>query len=521
MVGEAPRQVSPLTPALAETLQATVLDSSPTASPDRAAWTSEARATLALAWPIVLTNLAQIALGATDVIMMGWLGPDALAAGGLAVNLNFAVLIFAIGVVTATAPLLAQELGRNPHSVRDIRRTVRQGLWTATAITLPLWVVLWEAEPILLLLGQQPRLAKSAAEYLHTYQWNILPFLFYLVLRNFVAALERPLSALWVSGAAIALNAFLVWGLMFGKFGLPALGLPGAGIGTTVSAAFMAAGLAALISIDRRFRRYHLFGRWWRPDWARFRTIWRLGLPIGGAMAFEVTVFNAAAIIMGLISPAAVAAYVIALQIPSVTFMVPMGLGMAATVRVGLAYGAGDRAGISRAGWTSFALAMAFACVTATLLLTLPRPLVGIFLDMSGAENQAVIALALAFVFFAGLFQFVDAAQAVLNGMLRGLGDTRAPMIICAIGYWLVGLPLGVALAFPGGLGGSGIWIGLAVGLASVAVMLLVRWMMRDGLGLARAPNSAAHAMREGPPRHAAASGPASTAAAATVKEPT
>jgi MATE family multidrug resistance protein len=194
---------------------------------------------------------------------------------------------------------------------------------------------------------------------------------------------------------------------------------------------------------------------------------------------------------------------------------------MAATVRVGLAYGAGDRAGISRAGWTSFALAMAFACVTATLLLTLPRPLVGIFLDMSGAENQAVIALALAFVFFAGLFQFVDAAQAVLNGMLRGLGDTRAPMIICAIGYWVVGLPLGVALAFPGGLGGSGIWIGLAVGLASVAVMLLVRWMMRDGLSLARAPNSAAHAMPEGPPRHAAAIGPAPAAAAATVKEPT
>jgi MATE family multidrug resistance protein len=458
-------------------------DQTPAAT-SRARWAEEARATLALAWPIVLTNLAQVALGATDVVMMGWLGPEALAAGGLAVNLNFAVLIFAMGLVTATAPLMAQELGRKPHSVRDIRRTVRQGLWTATVIAFPIWFILWQAEPILLFLGQQPRLAGLAAEYLHTYQWSILPFLYYLVLRNFVAALERPLSALWVSGAAIALNAFLVWTLMFGKFGLPPLGLGGAGIGTTLSAMFMAAGLAALISWDRRFRRYHLFGRWWRADWPRFRLIWRLGLPIGGAMAFEVTVFNAAAIIMGLISADAVAAYVIALQIPSLTFMVPLGLGMAATVRVGLAYGAGDRAAIGRAGWTALGLAMIFACATATLLLALPRPLVGVFLDLSAPANQQVIALAVAFLLYAGLFQFVDAAQAVLNGMLRGLGDTRAPMVVCGIGYWLIGLPLGVFLAFPGRMEGAGIWVGLSIGLAAVAVMLGVRWALRDPLGL-------------------------------------
>jgi MATE family multidrug resistance protein len=484
-----------------------VLDSSPTAFNIRAAWVVEARATLTLAWPIVLTNLAQIALGATDVIMMGWLGPDALAAGGLAVNLNFAVLIFAIGIVTATAPLMAQELGRNPHSVRDLRRTVRQGFWVATAIALPVWVVLWEAEPILLFLGQQPALAKAAASYLHTYQWSILPFLFYLVLRNFVAALERPLSALWVSGAAIALNALLVWTLMFGKFGLPAFGLPGAGVGTTVSAIFMAGGLAGLISLDRRFRRYHLFGRWWRADWPRFRAIWRLGLPIGGAMAFEVTVFNAAAIIMGLISADAVAAYVIALQIPSLTFMVPMGLGMAATVRVGLAYGAGDRAAIGRAGWTAFGLSMLLACATATLLLSQPRALVGLFLDLGKPENQPVIALAVAYLFYAGLFQFVDAAQAVSNGMLRGLGDTRAPMIVCGIGYWLIGLPLGVLLAFPGGLAGSGIWIGLSVGLALVGITLMVRWGLRDRLGLTKPPAAVGVTLPDMPAPHAAAIG--------------
>jgi MATE family multidrug resistance protein len=451
------------------------------------AWAREVRATLSLAAPIVLTNVAQLALGTTDIIMMGWLGPDPLAAGALAVNLNWALLVFAIGVITATSPMMAHELGRNRRSVREVRRTVRQGLWTAAVLAVPLWVVLWQAEAILRAIGEQPALARAAAGYLHTYQWSILPLLIYLVLRNFVAALERPLSALWISGAAVAFNALSVWALMFGELGLPRLGLPGAGVGTTLSALFMALGLAALILGDRRFRRYHLFGRWWRPDWQRFREIWRIGLPIGGAMAFEVTVFNAAAFIMGLISPAAVAAYAIAIQIPSLIFMVPQGLGMAATVRVGLAYGAANRPGIARAGWTAYGLALAFACLTAALLLSVPRLLVGIFLNLAAPENQEVIALAVAFLFYAGLFQFVDAAQAVLNGMLRGLADTRAPMVICGIGYWGIGLPLGVALAFPAHWKGAGIWVGLATGLAVVAVLLTLRWIVRErrlpGLG--------------------------------------
>jgi MATE family multidrug resistance protein len=232
----------------------------------RGAWGAEISATLALAWPIVLTNVAQVGLATTDVVMMGWLGPDALAAGALAVNLNFAFLIFAIGLVTATAPLIAIELGRNRHSVRDVRRTMRQGFWAAIVVTLPIWVVLWYAEAIFLALGQQPAIAAHAASYLHTFQWSFLPFLFYVILRNFVSALERPLSALWVGGSALVINAVLVWSLMFGHFGLPAMGLPGAGIGTTLTNIYMAGGLALLITFYRRFRRYHLFGRFWRPD---------------------------------------------------------------------------------------------------------------------------------------------------------------------------------------------------------------------------------------------------------------
>src|SRR5437870_429441 len=204
-----------------------------TAAP-RMAWGAEVRATLALAWPIVLTNLAQILLGTTDVVMMGWLGPDSLAAGALATNLNFAFTIFGIGIVTATSPMVASELGRKQHSVRDVRRTIRQGLWMAVSIAVPFWIILWQAEAILTAIGQAPRLAHEAARYLHTLQWSMLPFLGYIVLRNFISALERPLPALLVGGLAVALNACLVWSLMFGRFGLPALGLRGAGIGTTL-----------------------------------------------------------------------------------------------------------------------------------------------------------------------------------------------------------------------------------------------------------------------------------------------
>jgi MATE family multidrug resistance protein len=455
------------------------------ASP-RGAWGAEIRSTLVLAWPMVLTNLAQIGLHTTDLIMMGWLGPDALAAGALATNLNFAFLIFAIGLVTATSPLMAIELGRKRHSVRDVRRTVRQGFWVAVAVTLPIWVILWQAESIFLLLHQDPKIAHEAGRYMQTFQWAFLPFLIYLVLRNFVSALERPAMALWVGGAAVAVNAFLVWVLMFGNLGAPALGLPGAGIATTVTNILMAAGMAALVLTDRRFRRYHLFGRFWRADWPRFRAILRIGLPIAATLAFEVTIFNAAAFIMGLISPEALAAHAIALQIPSLAFMVPLGLGNAATVRVGLAFGAGSVPGITRAGWSAWWLSLAYACCTATIMLFYGRDLVGVFLDLSDPANRVVVDLAVSFLVYAGLFQVVDATQAAGSGMLRGLGDTRVPMIFAGIGYWGIGLPLGVALAFWAKMQGAGIWIGLSTGLAVVAVLMTVRWTMRERLGLTR-----------------------------------
>ncbi|MDJ1160054.1 MATE family efflux transporter [Chelatococcus sp. SYSU_G07232] len=454
-----------------------------TASP-RLAWGEEVRSTLALSWPLILTNLAQTALTATDVVMMGWAGPDMLAAGALGSNLYFALMIFGLGIVTATAPLIAREIGRKRHSVRDVRRTVRQGLWVATAISIPFWIVLWHAEAILDAMGQEPALAAEAGAYVRALQWGILPFLGYIVLRSFISALERPTWALAVAGLAVVFNALADWVLIFGHLGFPRLGIVGAGIASSLASLFMFSGLALVLLVDRRFRRYRLFGRFWRADWCRFREVWRLGLPIGATLAFEVTIFNAAVFLMGLIGAASLAAHSIAIQIASLSFMVPLGLGQAATVRVGLAYGADDTQGIRRAGWTAFAMGVGFMACTALVMMAAPRMLVGVFLDLDDPANAPVVELAVSFLFFAALFQVVDGAQAVGAGMLRGLHDTRVPMVYAALGYWGVGLPLGTALAFPAGLAGRGIWIGLATGLAIVAALMLQRWLRRERLGL-------------------------------------
>lgn len=445
----------------------------------RTAWIGEIRATAWLAWPMILTNVAQTAMTATDVMMMGRLGADTLAAGALGSNLYFAPLMFGLGLMLATSPMMARELGRHRHSVREIRRTVRQGLWTAIAICVPIWILLWQAEAILLAMGQQPALAADAGRYMHMLMWSILPFYGYIVLRSFISALERPGWALAIAFAAVAFNVLANWCLMFGNLGFPAMGIAGAGLATTLSNLFMFAGLVAVVSLDRQFRRFRLFGRFWRSDWPRFRALWRLGLPIAAMIAFEVTIFNAAAFMMGLIDAPSLAAYAIAIQIASITFMVPLGLGQAVTVRVGRAYGAGDAAGVSRAGWSAYALSLAFMSSAALAMLVFPEQMIGAFLDKEDPANAAVLAIGVSFLAYAALFQVVDGAQAVSSGMLRGLHDTAVPMIYAGIGYWGIGLPLGALLAFRFGWGGIGIWIGLSAGLAAVALLLLWRWLRR------------------------------------------
>ena len=445
-------------------------------------WRVEFRAMLALAWPMILTNLGQTAMTATDVMMMGRLGPQTLAAGTLGANLYFAPMMFGLGLILAVSPMIAFELGRKRHSVRDVRRTVRQGFWVALCVAVPVWLLLWQTEAILVAMGQDPALAVEAGRYVRVMQWAILPFYCFIVLRSFISALERPGWALVIVFAAVVFNVLCNWVLMFGNLGFPALGIVGAGVATTLSSLLMFGGLALAVSLDRRFRRYRLFGRFWRADWPRFRELLRLGLPIAGILTFEVSIFNAAALIMGLIDAVSLAAHAIAIQIASISFMVPMGVSQAATVRVGRAYGAGDRDGVTRAGWTAFVMGVAFMACMAALMLLAPLLLIRAFINLSDPANAPVIGLAVTFLALAAMFQIVDGAQAVAGGMLRGLQDTTVPMVYAAIGYWGVGLTLGVWLAFPGGLDGVGIWIGLSSGLAVVAVLLMARWLRRDRL---------------------------------------
>lgn len=453
---------------------------------DRHLWRGEIRATAALAYPLILTNLAQALIYATDVLMLGWVGAGTLAAGTLGVNLYTAFLIFGNGLMTAAAPMIAKERGARSHSVRDVRRTVRQSMWAAFAITLPFWLMLWQGESIMLFLGQDPGLSREAAAYIRVVQWGLLPFLLYLVLRAFISALERPGWALAIGIAAVVLNAFVNYALIFGHFGAPALGLVGAGIASTVSNIFLFGAMALVVCLEPQFRRYRLFGRFWNADWPRFREVWRLGLPIAMTLALEVTIFNAAVFLMGLIGASSIAAHAIAIQIAALTFMVPMGLSQAATVRVGLAYGRKDKDGISRAGWTAFVMGVGFMSLTALLMWTAPELLVAAFLDRSDPANAEVIGLAVSFLTVAALFQIVDGAQVVGAGMLRGLHDTRIPMIFALVGYWVIGLGTAVLLAFWAGWEGVGIWVGLAAGLAAVSVLMMWRWMKREDLGLVR-----------------------------------
>lgn len=449
-------------------------------------WREELRETLALAWPLVLTNFTQALIPATDVVLLGWAGKDKLAAASLGVNLVNGCMIFGVGVVMASAPMIARAIGHRERSLHETRRTVRQSMWAAVALILPIWLLLWHTEAILRLFHQDPLLAHQAARLVRPMMFGILPLLWYVVLRGFISALGRPGWALSTGLIAVAFNAGANYVLIFGGFGIPPLGLFGAGLGSALSNLLLFLGLAVVVSRQKHFRRYHLFGHFWWADWPRFRDIWRLGAPIGVTLGMEVTVFSAAVFLMGLIGAAELAAHAVAIQIAALCFMTPLGIGQAATVRVGLAYGRRDPAGIARAGNTAFAITIAFMLTTTTVVLLVPRHLIGMFMNTADPASAQVAALAAAFLMVAALFQLFDGAQAVGAGMLRGLQDTAVPMIISAVGYIGVGLSSSVLLGFHFGWGGVGVWIGLALGLAAAATLLIGRWTLRERLGLIR-----------------------------------
>ena len=440
---------------------------------------TETRALLALALPLVLTNLSQMAMALTDALILGRLSTEALAAVTLATNLCWALLAPAFGLALAAAPLLAQSRGAGRRGgglgrgwMREMRRDARQALWAIIIVTLPCWAVLWHAGALLVLLGQDPALAELAQTYVRPMMLGFPAFCLFILLRGFLAAMERPNAALWIAFAAVVVNGVLCWALVFGA----GLGVFGAGIATLLAQLFMAAALLWLIRRDRRLRRFRLLGRFWRIDLVRLAEVFRVGLPIAGQMMLEIGVFAAALIVVGWFGAASIAAHAIAIQIASFTFMVPMGVGQAATSRVGIFAGAGAMEAAALSGSVAIALGAAFMAMMAAALLLFAQPLAWAFLDPQDSEARGAAALGAALLMIAGVFQLADGVQAVAAGALRGLKDTRVPMLLAALGYWGLGLPLGIALALWAGLEARGVWWGLAAGLAIVAVLMLRRW---------------------------------------------
>lgn len=441
---------------------------------DLSVWRRELAATFRLASPIVLTQLAWVAMLTTDTAMIGRLGADALAGATLGLMVFFTGYTLCFGVVMATASLASQAYGaRQP---RRVRRVIRQGWWVTLAMTAPSVAALAFTPDILALTGQPAETLPHAAAYVSALKWSLPPAIAFAVLRNFVSALGRPMPALWVMLSGVPLNAVLDYGLIFGHLGLPRLELVGAGMATTAVNGALFLSLLAIALFRRPFSRYAILGRLWRPDWGQFRQIFRIGLPIAVTSLVETGFFIGAVFVIGHFGADAIAAHMIAMQLPHITFMVPMGLAQAATVRVGHAVGRGDAEGAYRAGRMAMAVAFGFMTVMSAVVLIVPEAFAAIFVDPARPDSAAVLALAVSFLFFAAFFQVADGLQEVATGALRGLNDTVVPLAIAAFSYWGLGLAVGLGLAFGTGLRGAGLWLGFVFGLSCAAVLLIRRF---------------------------------------------
>ncbi len=445
-------------------------------------WGEELRATFTLAWPLVIAQVAQNALHMTDVILLGWLGPAYLAAGTLGTTFFMPFLLFGVGVVGAVAPLVAQ--ARGARNIKAVRRIVRQGFWVAIVLATLLFPIVWQIQPIYQFLGQDAVATAMAEQFVHIVAFSLFPAIGIIALRSFLSAFDATRAILVITVLGVAVNALIAYTLIFGHFGFPRLELRGAAIATLVTNIIMFLAMLIYVVRHRRFKRFNILIRFWKPDWAHFRAIFAVGTPIALTILAEVGMFTAAALLMGRIGIDEVAAHAIALQCASMAFMVPMGLGIAATVRVGTAYGRRDHEGIRKAGWMALMLGTGFMAISCLAFLFLGRPIVSIFLNPDIEANANAVGLAISFLAVAGIFQLVDGAQVTAAHALRGLSDTKIPMVLAIVGYWMVGLPISYVLGFVLDWRGIGIWIGLAVGLACVAAVLVTRFAMRERLGL-------------------------------------
>jgi MATE family multidrug resistance protein len=451
---------------------------------DKPGWGQELRATLGIAGPLAAANLLQMLTYAIDVIFIARLGEQELAGSALAVSLFGLVLWALTGLTGAVAPLVAEELGARAPALRPVRRAVRMALWLALIAGIGGMGLCLLLDPIMQVSGQQPRIRVLANSYNNVIVFSMVPMLLAAVLRSFVSALGRPIFATAITGLGIFVNGIANYAFIFGELGAPELGLPGAAVATIITAFFTVGAYVAAIRFDRKLHRYHILGRLWSPDWARFAQLLRIGTPIALTITAEAGIFGAAAFLMGRFGAAELAGHTVALQLASLAFQVPFGVGQAAAIRVGYFYGARDPAGAGRAGWVAVGIGAGFMSLTAGAMVLMPEVLLRIYVDPDAPANAALVGFALQYLVLAAIFQLADGVQAVAAGALRGLQDTRVPMWIAIVSYWVPGIGLSVGLGFFTPLEGTGVWIGLATGLFCAAIGLLWRWNRREVLGL-------------------------------------
>ena len=436
------------------------------------AWRREFRATVKLSLPLIGVYVAAIGINTTDIIMMGWLGTEALAAGSLGFNLVFPLYLLGLGVTLAVTPMTAQALGAGDEA--GVRRTLRQGLWVGLCLGLPTVALLWQTEAILRALGQDPTLSAMAESYVRAILFGLVPIFWYTALRSFLTAHSQTRAILVATLLALPVNALCNYGLMFGNFGLPRLELLGAGIATLVVDFLLFGVVLGHVLRSPDFRHYALLTRLWRPDWPRFLEILRLGLPIGLGIIAEAFFFSAVIFLMGRIGVAEVAATAIVIQCMSVAFMVPLGISHAVMVRASLHAGAGRFADVVRTAWLGLAIAMAPLLAMAGVFLLGDETLVAFFLRADAEDATRVTGLAVGFMTTAALFQIFDGIGIVMVGLIRGLKATTLAMWFAFLSFWGFGVGSCLFLGLWLGFGAAGIWWGLGCGLAAGAVSSLL-----------------------------------------------
>jgi MATE family, multidrug efflux pump len=435
---------------------------------------TELKATLGIALPLAGAQLSQVLMGFISAAMMGRLGGDALAAGGLGTTLYFSFVLIFQGMLTAVGPLVAHALGAGEEE--RVGGIVAHGILIATALGAIGVTALGRIDAVLIAIGQGPALVAATQLYLDAAIWGFPAGLGFVLLRTYLSALSRTWPIMLVLLVCLVVDAVLTYALIFGRLGAPPLGIVGAGYASAATQWLMFGGLALYAANEKTLRHHGVLRTLRRPRWQGVLPILRLGWPIAGMIAIEIGVFTGTALLAGLLGTASLAAHQIAIGIVSLTFMVPLAFTHAATVRVALALGARRVDAARRAGIIAFVCGVGFMAMMAVILLVTPGAIAALYLDRGDPANEAAIAIALRLLFIAALFQIFDGAQTIAIGALRGLRDTRVPLLVGAIGYWAIGVPVGWLLAFPLGLGAIGLWWGLALGLAAVAIPLALRF---------------------------------------------